>query len=227
MQPQRRMVTVGRYHLVGVGETRKRPFLPVCGELLILGNQRNANADTHRQLKKMRAQADAIMDAVKSGALGGRALEEALLSYQQIWDQVQSLEKQTRSNSPSAFNEIRYDRAVVEDFISRLPETLCAHVDLGREFLQQTLECIKIADVGEREISCSICKKALKKFTPQHLRKHGFGIEESYRKFPQLGFNRRTRVIIQPSAGGMLHAGKMRGLMVAGQGLELLIPREI
>ena len=36
------------------------------------------------------------MDAVKSGALGGRAMEEALLSYQQIWDQVQSLEKEAR-----------------------------------------------------------------------------------------------------------------------------------
>jgi len=109
----------------------------VCGELLILGNQRNANGDTHRQLKKMRVQADAIMDAVKSGALGGRALEEALLSYQQVWDQVQSLEKEARSGSRSPFKEVRYDRAVVEDFISRLPETLCAHVDLGREFLQQ------------------------------------------------------------------------------------------
>ena len=163
------------------------------------------------------------MDAVKSGALGGRALEEALLSYQQIWDQVQSLEKQARSDSPSPFNEIRYDRSVVEDFISRLPETLCAHVDLGREFLQQTLEQIKIADVGEREMSCPICKKALKKLTPQHLEKHGLSLEESYRKFPQLGFNRCTRVIIKPTAGGMLHTGKVFCLMVAGQGLELSI----
>ena len=88
----------------------------------------------------MRAQADAIMDAVKSGALGGRALEEALLSYQQVWDQVQSLEKGARSDSRSPFNEVRYDRTVVEDFISRLPEKRCAlHVDLGREFLQETL----------------------------------------------------------------------------------------
>ncbi len=188
--------------------------------------QGNADADTHRQLKKMRAQADAIMEAVKSGALGGRALEEALLSYQQIWDQVQSLEKEARSDSPSPFKEVRYDRAVVEDFISRLPETLCAHVDLGREFLQQTLERIKIADVGEREISCPICKTALKKSTPQHFRKHGLGLEESYRKFTQLGFNRCTRVIIQPTAGGMLFTSKVFGLMVAGQGLERSIPGE-
>jgi site-specific DNA recombinase len=186
--------------------------------------QHNADGDTHRHLKKMRGQADAVMDAVKSGALGGRALEEALLSYQQIWDQVQSLERQARSDSPSLFNEVRYDRSVVEDFISRLPETLCAQIDLGREFLQQTLEQIKIADVGEREISCPICKKALKKLTPQHLGKHGLGLEESYRKFPQLGFNRCTRVIIKPSGGGMLHSAKVFCLMVAGQGLEPLIP---
>lgn len=186
--------------------------------------QRNGDADTHRQLKKMRAQADAIMDAIKSGALGGRALEEALLSYQQIWDQVQSLEKEARSDSPSFLKEVRYDRAVVEDFLSRLPQTLCAHVDLGREFLQQTLERIKIADVGEREMSCPICNAALKKITPQHLEKHGLGLEESYRKFPQLGFNRCTRVIIKPAAGGLLPTGKVFGLMVAGQGVELSIP---
>jgi hypothetical protein len=185
--------------------------------------QRNDDADTPRQLKKMRAQASAIMDAVKSGALGGRALEEALLTYQQIWDQVQSLEKEARSDSPSSFEEVRYDRAVVEDFLSRLPETLCAHVDLGREFLQQTLERIKIADVGEREMSCPICKTALKKFTPQHLEKHGLELEESYRKFPQL-FNRCARVIIKPTAGGLLPTGKLFGLMVAGQRLELSIP---
>ena len=83
------------------------------------------------------------MDAVKSGALGGRAMEEALLSYQQIWDQVQSLEKEARSDSQSSFKEVRYDRAVVEDFLSRLPETLYANVDLGREFLQQTLERVR------------------------------------------------------------------------------------
>ena len=97
-------------------------------------------------------------------------------------------------------------------------------MDLGREFLQQTVERIKIADVGEREMSCPICKTALKKFTPQHLEKHGLGLEESYRKFPQLGFNRCTRVIIKPTAGGLLPTGKVFGLMVAGQGLELSIP---
>ena len=73
-------------------------------------------------------------------------------------------------------------------------------------------------------MSCPICKKALKKLTPQHLEKHGLGLEESYRKFPQLGFNRCTRVIIKPTAGGMLPTGKVFGLMVAGQGLELSIP---
>jgi hypothetical protein len=83
------------------------------------------------------------MDAVKSGALGGRAMEEALLSYQQIWDQVQSLEKEARSDSQSSFKEVRYDRAVVEDFLPRLPETQYANVDLGREFLQQTLERVR------------------------------------------------------------------------------------
>ena len=64
--------------------------------------QRNADADTPRQLKKMRAHADAIMDAVKSGALCGRALEEAPLSYQQIWDQIQSVQKEARSDSSSS-----------------------------------------------------------------------------------------------------------------------------
>lgn len=188
--------------------------------------QRDVDGDTHRRLEKIRAQADAIMDVVKSGALVGRALEEALLSYQQAWDQFQSLEKEARRDSLSPFNEVRYDRGVVQDFISRLPETLCAHVDLGREFLQQTLEQIKIADVGETEISCPICKMVLKKLTPQHFSKHGLGLQESYRKFPQLGFNRCTRVIFQPTAGGLLPTGKVFGLVVARQGLEPSIPGE-
>jgi site-specific DNA recombinase len=185
--------------------------------------QSDEDGATHGQVGKMRAQAEAIMGAIKSAALSGRALEEALLSYQRIWDRVQSLEREARSDAHSPYTEIRYDRTVVQDFISRLPETLPADVDLGREFLRETLAQIRVSDGGQREISCPICKAALRKLTPQHFDKHGLGLQESYRKFPQLGFNRCARIIIQPSARGLLSRSKVFGLMIARQGLEVSV----
>jgi site-specific DNA recombinase len=185
--------------------------------------QSNEESETHAQLDKMKAQAEAIMDAVKSAALRGRALEEALLSYQRIWDQVQSLEKEARSDFLSPLTEVRYDRTVVEDFVTRLPEVLCADVSLGREFLRETLEQIRVLDVGERGICCPICKTTLRKLTPQHFRKHALGLQECYRKFPQLGFNRCARIIIQPSSSGLLSTSKVFSLMVASHGLELSV----
>jgi hypothetical protein len=92
--------------------------------------------------------------------------------------------------------------------------------DLGREFLRETPAQIRVADGGEREICCPICKTTLRKLTPQHFRKHGLGLQESYRKFPQLGFNRCARVIIQLSAPGLLSTGKVFGLTIARHGVE-------
>src|SRR5436309_14692039 len=44
--------------------------------------------------------------------------------------------------------EIHYDRAVVEDFVSSLPEALRTDVSLGREFLRETLQYVRVTDGG-------------------------------------------------------------------------------
>jgi hypothetical protein len=48
--------------------------------------------------------------------------------------------------------------------------------------------------------------------------RHGLAIKESYRKFPELGFTKRARLVIQPSPEGLLQTGEVFGLMVAGAG---------
>jgi len=96
-----------------------------------------------RQLAQLPRQAQGIMGAIQQGRLQGRALEEALSTYQRIWVQVEQLEQEQQANPESASVEIHYDRAVIEDFVARLPEALRADVRLGREFLRETLRQVR------------------------------------------------------------------------------------
>jgi hypothetical protein len=174
-----------------------------------------------RQLTHLRRQAEGVMRAIQQGRLEGRALQEALGTYQRVWTQVEQLEQESQSpgQEPSAI-EIRYDRAVVEDFVTRLPEALRLDVRLGREFLRETLQYVRVIDGGERRRTCPICHKTLGKITPQHLALHGVDLREGYFRFPELGFTKGARLDDQPSPEGLLNTGKVFGLVVAGVGFE-------
>jgi site-specific DNA recombinase len=76
-------------------------------------------AARRRQLIHLRRQAEGVMRAIQQGHLQGRALQEALGTYQRVWTQVEQLEQEPQSSDqePPAI-EIRYDRAVVEDFVN-------------------------------------------------------------------------------------------------------------
>jgi hypothetical protein len=157
------------------------------------------------------------MRAIQEGGLTGRALQEALGTYQLVWTQVEHLEQEHESpGQESSPIEIRYDRAVVEDFVTRLPEALRADVRLGREFLRETLQYVRVADGGERRRTCPICKQTQGKITPQHLALHGVDLRKGYLTFPELGFTKGARLVIQPSPEGLLNTGKVFGLVVAG-----------
>jgi len=180
--------------------------------------------EPHQRLAKLRQHAEAIMGAIKNSTLDGRALEEAMAAYQEIWDQIQTVELEHHSRGSAPYTELRYDRSVVNDFISRLHETLGVNVELGREFLREVLDQIRISSTGHREILCPLCGKHLGKLTPQHLAKHGLRREESYKRFPQLGFSESAHLSIQPRAAGLLGRAKVDGLTVAGHGIELSVP---
>ncbi len=166
------------------------------------------------RLRELHKQAEEIMQAIQEGCLHGRALEEALRTYQQIWDQVEVLERETAPASPrTVATEIRYDRSVVEDFVTRLPEALQVDVALGREFVQETLKSIRVAPGENRPRQCPVCQKSLGKLTPQHLARHGLTLQEGYRRFPELGFTKRARLLVQPSPEGLLRSGEVFGLM--------------
>jgi len=76
-------------------------------------------------------------------------------------------------------------------------------------------------------LSKTICSKALGKITPQHLALHGVGLREGYFKFPELGFTKGARLVIQPSPEGLLNTGKVFGLVVAGVGYHLSANRSM
>ena len=173
-------------------------------------------ATRRRQFAQLRKQAQSIMGAIQQGRLQGRALEEALGTYQRIWAQVEQLEQEQPANHESASIEIHYDRAVIEDFVARLPEALHADLRLGREFLRETLRHVRVADTGHRLRMCPICEKIMGKTTPQHLALHGVALRDGYRRFPELGFTKGARLIIQPSPEGLLNTAKVFGLVVAG-----------
>ena len=185
--------------------------------------QRSDQPSSHHRhrVATLRKQAEAVMTAVRHGRLSGRALEEALTTYQQVWHQVEELERSTASSivQPQS-TEIRYDRAVVEDFVAHLPEALRTDAQSGREFLRETLVQVRVANGDVRPLACPVCAHSLGKLTPQHMQKHGLTLPESYRRFPQLGFSRRARLKIQPSPEGILQNGKVFGVVVAGEGFE-------
>jgi hypothetical protein len=124
------------------------------------------------------------MGAIQQGRLQARALEEALGTYQRIWAQVEQLEQEQPENPESAPTEIHYDRAVVEDFVARLPEALRTDVRLGREFLRETLRHVRIADAGRRQRTCPICEQALGKVTRSTLHCMGSPFETATADFP-------------------------------------------
>jgi len=178
-------------------------------------------AERQKRLKDLRKRAQGVMDAIRRGALHGRALEEALATYQELWDEVESIEREpTTAQDHAGATEIRYDRSVIEDFVARLPEALRTDVASGREFVQETLKSIRIAPEGDRPRECPVCQKVLGKLTPQHLVQHGLTLQDGYRKFPELGFTKRARLLIQPSPQGLLQTGEVFGLLVAGAGFE-------
>src|SRR5262245_28028671 len=159
------------------------------------------------------------MRAIQQGRLQGRALQEALATYQRFWAQVEQLEQEPESSGPeSAPMEIHYDRAVVKDFVSSLPEALRADVGLGREFLRETLQHVRVTDGGKRRRTCPICDQTLGKITPQHLALHGVAPppREGYLRFPEPGFTKGARRLIQPGPEALLNTGKVFGLVVAG-----------
>jgi len=175
------------------------------------------STERQNQLRELRRQAEKILQAIHQGSLHGRALDEALGTYQEIWDQVEVLEKDTGPEPPaSGPTEVRYDRSVVEDFVTRLPEALTVDVQLGREFLQETLKSIRVGPGEDRARQCPLCWKSLGKLTPQHLAQHDLTLHEGYRRFPELGFTKRAQLLIQPSPEGLLQTGEVFGLMVAG-----------
>ena len=176
--------------------------------------------DTRQHLGRLRNQAQALLQAIQHGRLRGRALDDALQTYQAVWDQAETLELAGRSAPPAQPLEIRYDRSVVADLLTRLPQALRADVPLGREFLRETLKHIRVAAEQNRPRRCPVCQQTLRKLTPQRLRRHGLTLQDAYREFAELGFNRGARLLIQPSPEGLLNTGEVFGLVVAGAGFE-------
>jgi hypothetical protein len=161
------------------------------------------------------------MSAVEKATLEGRALEEALRRYQEIWNYITALDAQSVGGpNPSPRLELRYDATVLKDFLANLPEALRSDVGTGREFIHQTLRCIRIESGGRRVRQCPVCGKPLAKPTPQHMAKHGRTPPEAYSMFPALGFTRGARLLIEPSPEGLLNTSKVFGLVVAGAGFE-------
>jgi len=185
------------------------------------GSADHSPADRSEQRTSLERRAATIMAAIEKGHLSERALREALGRYQQLWEQISILEATPPSVVRGAQSvEIRYDAAVLQDFIEHLPDALRADVSLGREFIHQTLKAIRIRSEGMRMRRCPICDEPFLKPTPQHMAAHGKALKRAYREFPELGFTQRARLLVEPSPEGLLNTGEVFGLMVAGAGFE-------
>ncbi len=160
------------------------------------------------------------MKAIRDGRLSGRALDEALRTYQSLWDKVESLDQQkTAEATGSGPSALHYDRTVIKDFLDHLPEAMGIDISLGRELLGDMISAVRIGDEGPRPTICPLCGTVLRKLTPQHMAAHQLALREAYRLFPTLGFNRKARLVIQPGPHGLFDTLEVFG-EVAGGGFE-------
>ena len=224
------LIRIRREAIERIVLTELATHLPNWIDTLRAGAERQ-NAQLHPQtadqgrhhLQTLRRKAESIMHAVQSGILTGRALQEALATYQQVWSQLEALEK---SDALAAIPEVpprvavRYDPAAAQDFVAHLPEGLRANIPFGREFLRDTLVEVRVQDGADRPTICPVCGEPQGNITPQHMQAHGLSMAEAYQQFPGLGFNKEARLQVQPSPDGILRKGKLFGLVVAGAGFE-------
>jgi hypothetical protein len=108
---------------------------------------------------------------------------------------------------------------VIEDFLTRLPDVLRSDIVLGREFLADVLSAVRIAGGDKRSLNCPVCGCQVGKITPRHMALHGLSLEETYRQFPEVGFNKKARLTIQPGLFTPLFESEVY-TEVAGGGFE-------
>ena len=219
-----------RIHRETIEEIIVREFskhLPQYIELLreaasqMKSKQANDRKETRAQLDTLRKEAETIMGAIGQGRLQGRALDEALATYQRLWSRAETLEsEQVLKNEQEDVEVTTYDPKAIKAFVDDLPTALRTDVRVGREFLNETLKSVRVAKIGNGRPNCPVCKKSFPKLTVQHLRKHGLTFKEAYRRYPEVGFTKKARLSIQPSPEGIANTGEEYGLVVAGAGFE-------
>ena len=101
-----------------------------------------------------------------------------------------------------------------------MPESLKGDVAGGREFLQDMLLRIQIADHERMTRICPVCGETQGTINPRHMKWYGLTMEETYRRYAELCFNKKARLHLQPTQDGILPNTKMLGLVVAGAGFE-------
>ena len=221
-----------RIHRETIEEIIVREFaahLPQYIELLrdaasqIMSNQSEDDRDTRAQMDALRKEAETIMGAIGQGRLQGRALDEALATYQRLWSRADTLEsEQVGKKKQEQIEVTKYDPEAIKAFVNDLPAALRTDVRIGREFLNETLKSVRVAKIGNGRPNCPVCKKSFPKLTVQHLRKHRLTFQEAYRRYPEVGFTKRARLSIQPNPEGIAKTGKEYGFVVAGRGFEPL-----
>jgi site-specific DNA recombinase len=170
-------------------------------------------------LAALRRQAAAVMHAVRESRLGGRALDEAMATYQAIWSQIEAAERAAAAAADRKPAEVHYDVTVIEDFLTHLPDVLRSDIVLGREFLADVLSAVRVAGGGKRSLSCPVCGRKVGKITPRHMALHGLSLAETYRQFPEVGFNKKARLTFQPGLQTPLLGSEVY-TEVAGGGFE-------
>jgi DNA invertase Pin-like site-specific DNA recombinase len=183
---------------------------------------RRGNGETRSRARARKREAEALLKAVQKGTLKGRALEEGMKAYQRIWDEVQAMEKSLEDQEPGRPRAVTvsYSRSAALDFFAHLPEFLRGNPEAGREFLREIVREIRISNEGRKGKGCPACGDPVGALVPQHLKKHGLTRAECLQIYPGAGFTKKARLEIEPNPEGILGAGKVFGLVVAGAGFE-------
>lgn len=199
--------------------------LPALGQHLLPWVDRLAGAamERHRtgqsdiqplrqEHNKVRGEANRLLAAIQLGVLQGTALESMTRQYQTLHNEAEKLGSKIKSLLVEEnTQEVRYDRAVAEQFLLNLAEALQANITEGRRFLGSVIDRIIVTDNGEPR-TCPYCNAVLVKVTPRHLKKHGLNIKTYLKECPALGFTRSASLTVYLKEDGLLKEGKVFGL---------------
>jgi DNA invertase Pin-like site-specific DNA recombinase len=172
------------------------------------------------RLRKLQREKDNLLSFMRLEGVAQEASKELSREFNRVCQQIKELEQMP--DVVPMDTEVKYDPAVLRDFLARLPQALTANLPAGRTLLRQILTKVTIHPGAPRRSICPICKKE-RRLNGKHTGMHGFTRLGLLREYPAAGFTRDCRLEMTFNPDGMMAKFLSADLSIMGSGKEQII----